>query len=165
MYQASVPSLIRFINNLIVILEKGAVYAEAKKIDPTVLINTRLYPDMFHLGRQIQIVSDVARRGVARLAGVEAPELEDNETTFPELIDRLQKTITYLETFTPEQIDGSEEKPITLPIRNETMTFEGLPFLLNFILPNVYFHITTTYAILRHCGVELGKLDFLGKIS
>jgi len=120
---------------------------------------------MFHLGRQIQIVSDVARRGVARLAGVEAPELEDNETTFPELIDRLQKTITYLETFTPEQIDGSEEKPITLPIRNETMTFEGLPFLLNFILPNVYFHITTTYAILRHCGVELGKLDFLGKIS
>jgi len=165
MYQASVPSLIRFINNLIVILEKGAVYAEAKKIDPTVLINTRLYPDMFHLGRQIQIVSDVARKGVARLAGVEAPEVEDNETTFPELIDRLQKTITYLETFTPEQIDGSEEKPITLPIGNERMTFAGLPFLLNFILPNVYFHITTTYAILRHCGVELGKLDFLGKIS
>lgn len=163
MYQASVPSLIRSLNNLAAILAKGAAHAEAKKIDPAVLINSRLYPDMFPLGRQVQIASDIARRGAARLAGLEAPKLEDNETTFAELIDRLHKTTVYLETLTPEQIDRSEEKSITLPIGKDTMTFEGLPYLLYFILPNVYFHVTTTYDILRHSGVELGKIDFLGK--
>ena len=163
MYQASVPSLIRSLNNLVAILEKGAAHAEAKKIDPAVLVNSRLYPDMFLLGRQVQIASDIARKGAARLAGLEAPNLEDNETTFPELIARLGKTTAYLETLTPEQIDGSEEKSITLPVGKDTMTFEGLPFLLSFILPNVYFHVTTAYDILRHCGVDLGKLDYLGK--
>jgi len=163
MYQAAVPPLMRSLDNLAAILEKGAAHADAKKIDPAVLINSRLYPDMFPLGRQIQIASDVARRGVARLAGSEAPKFEDNETTFPELIDRLQKTIAYLKTLTPEQIDGSEEKSIALPVGDNTMMFEGLPYLLYFIFPNVYFHATTAYNILRHSGVELGKLDFLGK--
>jgi len=163
MYQASLPSLIRSLNNLAALLEKGSAHAEAKKIDPAVLINSRLYPDMFPLGRQVQIASDIARRGAARLAGLEAPPLEDNETTFAQLIDRLRKVITYLEALTPEQIDGSEEKLITLPVGKNTMTFEGLNYLLYFILPNVYFHVTTAYNILRHCGVELGKGDYLGK--
>jgi hypothetical protein len=163
MYQASVPAIIHSLNNLIAILEKGATHAEAKKIDPLVLISSRLYPDMFPLTRQVQIASDIARRGVAKLAGLEAPQIEDTETSFPELIARLQKTTAYLETFTPEQIDGSEEKSISLPIGKETMNFQGLPFLNYFILPNVYFHVTTAYDILRHNGVELGKRDFLGK--
>lgn len=163
MFQASVPPLIRSLSNLATILEKGAAHAEAKKIDPVVFINSRLYPDMLALGRQVQIASDIARKGVARLAGSEAPPLEDNETTFPEFIARLHKTIDYLQTFKADQIDGSEEKSIALPIRGETMHFEGLSYLFGFILPNVYFHVTTTYAILRHNGVELGKLDFLGK--
>ena len=134
-----------------------------KKIDPSVLINSRLYPDMFPLSRQVQVASDVARRGAARLAGQEAPGMEDNETTFPELITRLQKTTSYLETLTPELIDGSEEKSISLPVGKDTMTFQGMPYLLYFILPNVYFHVTTAYDILRHSGVEIGKMDFLGK--
>jgi uncharacterized protein len=163
MYQASVPPLIRSLNNLIVILEKGAAHAESRKIDPAVLINSRLFPDMFSLAKQVQIASDVARRGVARLAGVDAPKFEDDETTFAELIARLQKTTIYLETISPDQIDGSEEKPIALPMGDQTINLEGLPYLLTFVLPNVYFHVTTTYNILRHSGVELGKLDYLGK--
>ena len=163
MYQACVPPLIHSLSNLAAILEKGAAHAEAKKIDPSVLIGTRLYPDMFPLSRQVQIASDVARRGAARLAEVEAPKIEDNETTFPELIARLQQTTSYLETLTPNMIDGSEEKSISLPVGKDTMTFKGMPYLLYFVLPNVYFHVTTAYDILRHCGVELGKMDFLGK--
>jgi hypothetical protein len=162
MYQVAVPSLVRSLNNLVAILEKAAAHAEAKKIDPAVLVASRLYPDMFPLSRQVQIASDIARRGVARLAGTEAPALEDKETTFAELCDRLRNVIAFIETFTPEQIDGSEEKVINLPIGKETMTFAGQDYLLFFILPNVYFHVTTAYAILRHNGVELGKLDFLG---
>jgi uncharacterized protein len=164
MYQASIPPLIHSLNNLAAILAKGAAHAEAKKIDQAVLINSRLYPDMFSLGRQVQIASDIARRGAARLAGLEAPKIEDNETTFSELIDRLKQVTSYLETLTPDQIDGSEEKSITLPVGKITMDFEGLPYLVSFILPNVYFHVTTAYDILRHSGVELGKQDFLGKI-
>ncbi|MGF1494966.1 MAG: DUF1993 family protein [Microcoleaceae cyanobacterium] len=163
MYSASVPALVRSLNNLVGILEKGAAYAEAKQVESTVLLNTRLYPDMFPLVRQVQIASDISRRGVARLAGLEAPSIEDNEKTFPELIARLKNTISYLETFAQEQIDGSEEKPIALPIRDEVFHFQGFPYLNFFILPNVYFHVTTAYDILRHCGVELGKIDFLGK--
>jgi hypothetical protein len=162
MYQVAVPSLVRSLNNLVAILEKGAAHAEAKKFDPAVLISSRLYPDMFPLSRQVQIASDIARRGVARLAGTEAPALEDKETTFAELCDRLRNVVAFIETFTPEQIDGSEEKVINLPIGKETMTFAGQDYLLFFILPNVYFHVTTAYDILRHNGVELGKLDFLG---
>jgi uncharacterized protein len=163
MYQASVPPLVRSLSNLAAVLEKGADHAEGNKIDPTVLINSRLYPDMFALAKQVQIASDVARRGVARLAGTEAPKVEDDETTFAQLIARLQHTTAYLQTFTPEQIDGSESKSISLPMGQETLTLEGLPYLLSFILPNVYFHVTTAYNILRHSGVALGKIDFLGK--
>lgn len=163
MYQASVPQLIRAMRSLAAILGKGAAHAEAKGIDPAVLINSRLYPDMFPLGKQIHIVSDVARRGVARLAGLEAPSMEDTETTFAELIDRLEKSIAYLETFSAEQIDGTEEKEITLPVgKGETMTFKGWPYLSFFMLPNIYFHVTTAYDILRHNGVEVGKRDYLG---
>ena len=164
MYQASIPPLIRTLKNLVGVLEKGKAHAEAKNIDPTVLINCRLYPDMFPLSRQVQIASDVSRRGAARLAGVEAPKVEDTETTFPELIDRLQKAIAYLETFTAAQIDGAEEKDVIVPIGGEeTITMQGWPFLSFFVLPNVYFHVTTAYDILRHNGVEVGKRDFLGQ--
>jgi uncharacterized protein len=163
MYQASVPVFVRMLNNLAGILATAAAHAEAKKIDPAVLINSRLYPDMFALVRQVQIAADSAKGCAARLAGVEPPKYEDNETTFAELIARVHKTVDYLNTFKPEQIDGSEEKTITLTMRDKTRTFIGMPFLLNHAVPNLYFHITTTYAILRHCGVELGKRDFLGK--
>ncbi len=163
MYEASVPQLMRSLNNLIAILEKGATHAEAKKIDPAVLLNSRLYPDMLPLAKQVQIASDIARRGVARLAGLDAPKIEDNETTFAELIARLQQVNAYLREFTAAQIDGAEARAITLPVGKETMNFEGLPYLLYFILPNVYFHVTTAYAILRHSGVEIGKKDYLGK--
>ncbi|MFZ4666193.1 MAG: DUF1993 domain-containing protein [Prochlorotrichaceae cyanobacterium] len=162
MYQAAIPPLTHSLSNLVSILSKAADHAEAKKIDPAVLISTRLYPDMFPLSRQVQIASDIARRGVARLAGVEAPAIEDNEVSFSDLSNRLQETIAYLKTFTADQIDGTETKSISLPIGKETMTFEGQPFVLYFILPNVYFHVTTAYNILRHCGVELGKRDYLG---
>ncbi|QFS51429.1 DUF1993 domain-containing protein [Nostoc sphaeroides] len=162
MYQASIPVSIRALNNLVNILEKGAAYAETKKIDPNVLINSRLSPDMLPLSKQVQIASDIVNRGAARLAGVEAPTFEDNETTFGQLIDRIHKTISQLNTFKPEQIDGSEEKEITLQMRDNTASFQGMPYLLYFVLPNLYFHVTTAYDILRHCGVELGKQDFLG---
>jgi uncharacterized protein len=164
MYQASIPLVVRSLRNLINILEKGAAYTEAKKIEPSVLLNTRLYPDMFPLVKQVQIASDVTRRGIARLAGQEAPAIEDNETNFVELSDRLKNTIAYLESFTPEQIDGSETREIILPMgKDRSMTFAGLPYLEYFVIPNLYFHVTTAYSILRHCGVELGKGDFLGK--
>ncbi len=163
MYQALLPVSIRTLNNLTNILEKGSAYAETKKIDPSVLINSRLSPDMFPLSKQVQIASDIVNRGAARLGGIEPPKFEDNETTFPQLIDRIQKTISYLNTFKPEQIDGSEEREITLQMRDNTLSFQGMPFLLYFVLPNLYFHVTTAYDILRHCGVELGKEDFLGQ--
>ncbi|MEH2396411.1 DUF1993 domain-containing protein [Nostoc sp.] len=163
MYQASIPVSIRTLNNLVSILEKGATYAETKKIDPSVLINSRLSPDMFPLSKQVQIASDIVNRGAARLAGIEPPQFEDNETTFPQLIDRIHQTISHLNTFKPEQIDGSEERTITLKMGDKSLDFQGMPFLLYFVLPNLYFHVTTAYDILRHCGVELGKQDFLGK--
>lgn len=164
MYVASIPPMIRSLTNLKSILEKAATHAEAKKIDPSVLINARLYPDMFPLSRQVQIATDVAKGAVSRLAGLEPPKYEDNEATFPELMARLDKTIALLESCPPEQIDGSEDKTITLPMHDRTATFKGLSYLYDFVLPNVYFHVTTAYAILRHNGVEIGKKDFLGNI-
>lgn len=163
MYSVCVPTCTRMLGNLAAILEKAAAHATAKKIDPAVLINSRLFPDMFALARQVQIATDIAKGGAARLAGLEPPKYEDTESTFPELIARVQKTVAYLKTFKPEQIDGSEGKSITLKVGGSPMTFQGMPYLLNFVLPNVYFHSTTAYDILRHNGVELGKSDFLGK--
>lgn len=165
MYQASVPPMIKTLSNLRNLLEKAAAHAEAKKIDPSVLINARLYPDMFPLSRQVQIATDMAKGAASRLAGQEVPKYEDNEATFPELVARLDKTIALLENFKPEDIDGSEDRTITLPMRDRTLTFKGLPYLIDYVLPNVYFHTTTAFAILRHNGVEIGKKDFLGKVD
>lgn len=163
MYQASVPVFIRMMRNLKNLLEKGAAHAEAKKFDASVLVNARLAPDMFALARQVQIVSDNAKGCAARLAGVDIPKYEDTEKTFPELIERLEKTITFLKTFKPEQIDGSEEKAIQLKTPRGDLNFSGQSYLLHFVLPNLYFHVTTTYNILRHNGVDIGKMDFLGR--
>lgn len=163
MYQASVPTITRALNNLVAILEKGAAHAEAKKIDPAVLINSRLYPDMFSLVKQVQLASDISKGGTARLAQAEPPAFEDNESSFPELVARLRKTVAYLETLKPEQIDGSEDRTVTWQTRTSTKSMQGLPYLLNHVLPNVNFHVTTAYNILRHNGVEIGKQDFLGK--
>jgi hypothetical protein len=162
MYQASVPVFVHALNNLAAILEKGAAHAEAKKIDPAVLVNGRLFPDMFPLARQVQIASDSAKGGAARLAGVEPPAYEDNEKTFAELIARVKKTVAYLQTLTAAQVDGSEDKTVTWQTRTSTKSMQGLPFLHSHVVPNLYFHLTTTYNILRHNGVELGKKDFLG---
>ena len=162
MYVSSVPPIIHSLTNLRSILEKAVAYAETKKIDPSILINARLYPDMFPLSRQVQIATDVAKGAVSRLAGLEPPKYEDSESSFPELLARLDETIALLESFKPEQINGSEDKAIILPMHDKTVTFKGLPYLLDFVLPNVYFHVTTAYAILRHNGVEIGKKDFLG---
>ena len=163
MYQASVPVYTHMLSNLSTILNKAGAYVEAKKIDPAVLIGSRLYPDMLPLARQIQIAGDGAKGSAARLAGLEAPKYEDDEKTFPELCERLQKTIDYLQTFTPGQIDGSENRTITLTRGSQSTTFLGLPYLLHHALPNFYFHVTTAYNILRHNGLEIGKRDFLGK--
>ena len=163
MYQASLPVLKLMLANLAEILKKSAAHAEAKKIDPAVLITSRLYPDMFALARQVQIASDTAKGCAARLAGSEIPKYEDNEATFPELVARIEKTIAFLDSFKPEQIDGTEEKSITLKMRSGDLNFTGLSYLLNFVIPNFYFHVTTAYDILRHNGVEIGKNDFLGK--
>ena len=163
MYQASIPTFIRALTNLADILQKGADHCEAKKIDPAVLVNGRLFPDMFALAKQVQIASDAAKGGAARLAQVQPPAYEDSETTFAQLIERARKTIAYLETLKAEQIDGSEDRTVTWQTRTATKSMQGQPYLLNHLLPNIFFHVTTTYNILRHNGVELGKQDFLGK--
>ncbi|MEK7733969.1 MAG: DUF1993 family protein [Pseudomonadota bacterium] len=163
MYKASVPVLIHMLTNLTAILDKAAAHAEARKIDPVVLLNARLYPDMFALVRQVQIASDVTKGCAARLAGQEPPSYEDKETTFPELKARLEKTIAFLKTFKPEQIDGTEDKAVQLKVGGQTLTFKGLPYLQHYALPTLYFHTTTAYGILRHNGVEVGKRDYLGK--
>jgi uncharacterized protein len=162
MYQASIPVFVRMLGNLSSILDKGAAFAEAKKIDSTVLITARLAPDMFPLSRQVQIATDMVKGCAARLAGLEVPSYEDNETTFTELQARIAKTVTFLQSINAEQINGSEERTVTLKLRGKEIDFQGQPYLLHFVLPNLYFHITATYAILRHNGVELGKMDFIG---
>jgi uncharacterized protein len=163
MYQVSMPVFKRMLSNLAEILQKGALYAEAKKIDPAVLIASRLYPDMFALARQVQVATDTAKGCAARLAGKEIPKYEDNEATFPELIARVKKTVAFLDTFKPEQIDGTEDRSITLKLRSGDLTFTGISYLLHFAMPNFYFHVTTAYDILRHNGVEIGKMEFLGR--
>lgn len=162
MYQASVPAFIRALNNLAAILEKGAAHAQARKIEEAVLLSSRLYPDMFSLARQVQIATDTARSGAARLAGVEFPAYEDKEATFQELVLRVRNTVAFLETLKPAQIDGGEDKTISWQSRSSTKSMQGLPYLMNHLLPNIHFHVTTTYGILRHNGVEIGKKDFLG---
>jgi hypothetical protein len=164
MYQASIPVFIHKLNNLAAILEKAQAHADARQFDAAVLVNSRLFPDMLPLSSQIQIATDGVKGCAARLAGQQPPRYEDNETTLADLVQRIRKTVAYLETFRPEQIDGSEERPITLQVGKHTLNFAGLPYLLQFVAPNFYFHLVTAYNILRHNGVEIGKRDFLGDI-
>ena len=162
MYQASAVSFANILTNLLAVLKKGEAFAIAKKIDPAVLVNARLAPDMFPLARQVQIATDQAKGCVSRLAGLEPPKYEDNEQTFPELYARLEKTIAYVNSIKSAQIDGSEQRKIELQQRTGVRTFQGMGYLLDYVYPNFYFHVTTAYAILRHNGVEVGKGDFIG---
>ena len=162
MYQTSVPRLANMLRNLSGILEKAQAHAEARKIDPAVLINFRLYPDMLPMKRQVQIACDSAKSVVARLAGVEVPKHEDTEETFADLKARIAKTIDFIQTFKPAQIDGTEERAIHFKLGQREVDYKGMQYLLGHSLPNFYFHITTAYDILRHNGVEIGKRDYLG---
>ena len=162
MYQASVPRFANILKNLSAILDKAQAHAEAKKIDPLVLSNARLYPDMLPMKRQVYIACDTAKNAVARIAGVEPPKHEDVEETFAELKARIAKTIDFIQTFKPAQIDGSEDKAIHLKLGQREVDFKGMQYLLGHALPNFYFHIVTAYDILRHNGVEVGKRDYLG---
>ncbi len=163
MYQASVPAFVQMLTALSNILDKAAAFAAAKKVDPAVLLASRLAPDMFPLTRQIQIGADFAKGPMARLAGLEVPKYEDNETTIDALKARIAKTLDYVKSFKPEQIDGSEARAINLTVGGQPLTLTGQDYLVNFALPNFYFHITTAYAILRHNGVEIGKRDYMGR--
>jgi hypothetical protein len=165
MYEASIPTFLHTLRSLKALLEKGVAHAEAKKFDPTLLASARLAPDMFPLTRQIQIATDAAKGAAARLSGVDPPKFEDNETTMADLIARVGKTIDFLQGFKPEQLDGSEERTITIPTPRQTFTFPGLIFLRHWALPNFFFHVTTAYNLLRHNGVEIGKADYLGRVS
>ena len=162
MYDASIPPMIRMLQNLSKILDKAIAQAEADKIAPAALLEARLAPDMYPLTRQIQITSDTAKGCAARLAGLEVPSFPDTETTFPELQARIAKTIEYLHSVTPQQVAGSENRTITLKFPNRTLDFTGCEYLTGFVLPNFYFHLTTAYGILRHKGIRIGKMDYIG---
>jgi hypothetical protein len=165
MYDISIPMFIHMLQSMSVLLQKGAAYAAAKKIDPATLPNSRLFPDMLPLAAQVQIATDSAKGCAARLAGQQSPVYEDNEKTLEELIARVQKTIDYLNTFNPLQINGAETRTIEFKLGGYTLKFNGQDYLQNFAIPNFYFHVTTTYNILRHNGVDIGKQDYLGKIQ
>lgn len=162
MFKASAPIFVQFLTSLSAVLDKTAAHAEAKKIDPSVLLNTRLYPDMFPLVRQVRAATDHAISACGRLAGVELLTFPNTESSIPELKDRIAKAIEFIKTIKPGQIDGTEDKEITIKLGSGERKFTGQSLLLNFCLPNFYFHTTTAYDILRHCGVEVGKRDFMG---
>jgi hypothetical protein len=162
MYQASAPRFVHALKSLSAILGKAQAHCEAKKIDPLVLTASRLYPDMFALARQVQVACDTAKGALARLAGVEIPKHEDIEKTIAELKARIDKTIAFIETFKAAQIDGCEDKDLTIKLGPREVQWKGMQYLLGFALPNFYFHVTTAYDILRHNGVELAKRDFIG---
>ena len=162
MYTASVPVFVQYLTALSTVLKKAADHCAAKKIEPSVLVGARLYPDMFALARQVQIATDHAKGAAARLSGSEVPSFADTEATFEELEARIAKTLDYIKSFKPEQIDGSDDKDIVLKIGGKDYPFKGADYLTHFALPNFFFHLTTAYAILRHNGVEVGKRDFIG---
>ncbi len=164
MYQASVPAFLSMLNNLTAIIEKAESYAAEHNIAGEVLVNWRLAPDMFPFSRQVQIAADFAKGTTARLAGAEVPSYPDEEKTLAELKTRIAKTVKFVEGFKAKDIDGSETRDITLKIGGQDMRFKGLPYLIHFALPNFYFHATAAYAILRACGVPLGKRDYLGEM-
>jgi uncharacterized protein len=153
------------LNQLLAILDKGVAYAEAKKFDPTVLANARLAPDMHPLTRQIQIVSDTAKFGVARLTGLEAPKFEDTEKTIDELKARIRKTLDYVQSVPASAFEGGEDRDVKIVIPNRTLEMKGLTYLRGWLLPNFFFHVSIAYAILRHNGVDVGKRDFLGDLK
>jgi len=162
MYQASVPRFVNILGNLSNILDKAQAYIDAKKLDATTLTNYRLFPDMLPMAKQVQIACDTAKGVVARLSGVEAPVYEDNEQTLADLKARIAKTIAFIKTMTPAQIDGTEDKAIVTKRGDKETHYKGMQFLLGHAVPNFYFHVTTTYNILRHNGIEIGKRDYLG---
>ena len=164
MYQASVPVFTKTLGNLANILDKGAAYAAAKKVDQAVLLGYRIAPDMLAMVRQVQIACDFAKGASARLAGIDVPAWEDTEKSFDDLKARIAKTIDYCKSFKPEQIDGSEDRDILVKVAGNPVTYKGQPYLLHSVLPNFFFHTTTAYDILRHCGVEIGKRDFIGQV-
>lgn len=162
-YEASIPPMIRFFENLSKLLDKAVHQAKESDTPLSELLEARLAPDMFPFPRQIQIASDVAKLAAARLAGLEPPSFPDTETTFPDLQERIRKTIDYMKSISPDKYEGAEDRTITLKFPNgEGMTFSGRVFLNNFVLPNFYFHVTTAYDLLRHKGIEIGKWDYLG---
>jgi len=162
MFQASVPRFANTMNNLSAILDKAAAHAAEKKIDPAVLLASRLYPDMYPLSRQVQIACDTAKGVVGRLAGVDVPAHPDTETTFEELKGRLAKTVDFISSFRASQLDGTEDKDIVMKLGQREVTWKGMQYLLGFAQPNFYFHVTAAYAILRHDGVPVGKRDYIG---
>jgi hypothetical protein len=162
MYDTLVPTANRMLGNLSSFLDKAEAFAAAKKIDATILLNSRLAPDMFPLTRQVQIAADMVKGAAARLSGTELPKFEDNETTIAELKARVAKTLAFVNSVDAAKFGGSEERDVTLQARTGDRHFKGLNYLRDYVLPNVYFHTTAAYAILRHNGVELGKNDFIG---
>ena len=164
MHQISLPVFQRMLKSLSAILDKAEAFAAAKKIEPEVLLNARLAPDMFPLKRQVQLASDFAKGAAARLSGQDIPKWEDAEVSFADLKARLAKTGDYLASFTPAQIDGGEGRDIALTIAKQPVTLKGQAFLLNYAFPHFFFHVTTAYDILRHNGVEVGKRDYMGPI-
>jgi hypothetical protein len=165
MSKACLPGLEMGLNAISGVLDKGAAFAAAKKIDPSVLLGTRLAPDMFPLVRQVQIATDIAKNGVARLAGVEPPRFEDNEKTIDELKARVARAVAFIKSVDGKAIDAATDRQIEFPLGPANKgQMKGDDYLNHFVLPNVYFHLTAAYAILRHCGVEIGKQDYLGAI-
>ncbi len=162
MHSASVPIFVRMLGNVGVWFDKAEAHAAAKKFESSVYLDARLAPDMLPLVKQVQIACDTVKFCVARLAGAEAPKFEDNETTLAQLRERIDATIAYAKSIPAAQIDGSEERDISMPRRDGTIVMKGEAYLKHFALPNFFFHMTTTYALLRHNGVDIGKMDFLG---
>lgn len=163
LYEMTVPQFKKMLGNLSLILDKGAQYAEAKKFDVSVLLNARLAPDQFNLIRQVQIACDTAKLGAARLSGKEAPAHEDKETTLPELKARIESTVSFLNTVTATDFQGAEERKVSQP-RWEGKWLTGKEYAIHHAIPNIYFHITTAYSILRHNGVDVGKKNYLGEM-
>lgn len=162
MYSASVPVFKRMLGNLASILDKAAASAKARNFEPANLMQARLYPDMFALTKQVQVACDAAKACVARLAGVDNPKHEDTEATIDDLKARIAKTLAFIDSVPRDKIEGTETKTVAIPLRTRTLEMQGLPYLLHFAMPNFYFHLTTAYALLRHSGVEIGKMDYLG---
>jgi len=165
MSSASVPVFVRMLTNLSAWLDKAESHAQSKKFDPSVYLGTRLAPDMLSFTTQIQIACDTAKFCVARLAGSEGPKFEDNETSLADLRQRVGKTIDYVQSVPAAQIDGSDEREISVPRRAGPILMKGEMYLKHFALPNFFFHVTTVYALLRHNGVSLGKSDFLAGLT